>query len=388
MTGWGEAGASARSPVLVIPESGSSVGESGWRALFEHAPIGKAVVAPDGRWLLVNPALCELTGYRAEQLLAGRFHDITHPDDLNVDQALLADCLAGQRDRYEIDKRYLRADGTLIWVTLSVSLVRDTDRRPLYFIAQMRDVTESIAAKQRLEEALAVSEAAVRALQDVDELKTRLLSVTNHELRTPLTSILGFAKTLDLRWDEIDDTRRRSGVTAIHQQARRLRDLIDDLLLLSAHQAGTLLWEPAAVPPDELADNLRARHPDVDVRVRGTGALQIDPDQIHGMVDRLISNARRHGAAPIVVTINAEPGRPLIAVEDSGPGVPAEFEPMLFGLFEQADNSLTRAAEGAGLGLAAVAALAGVAGATVSYEARTPTGARFTLGLPAAAAAA
>jgi PAS domain S-box-containing protein len=121
--------------------------ESRFRGAFDNAPFGMALVSPEGRWLKVNAALCEMTGYRETSLLLRSFQDITHPDDLDDDLALAADVLAGRRRSYQLEKRYLHAHGGLVWVRLSVALVRDEAGAPLYFISQIEDVTERRVAR-------------------------------------------------------------------------------------------------------------------------------------------------------------------------------------------------------------------------------------------------
>ena len=112
------------------------------RLAFDHAPIGMAIMSPAGRWLRVNRALCEMTGYTEEQLLARTCREITHPDDLDADLGPVRRILAGEIRSFEIDKRYLRADGSVLWTLLSVSLVRDGDGEPRYFISQIQDISE------------------------------------------------------------------------------------------------------------------------------------------------------------------------------------------------------------------------------------------------------
>ena len=119
---------------------------------FEEAPIGIALVAPDGRWLRVNRAVCAITGYSEAELLAGRFQDITHPDDLEDDLALVAQVLSGQRRTYQLEKRYLRKGGGTVWVRLSVSLVRDDSGEPMQFISQIEDITERRRMREELEQ--------------------------------------------------------------------------------------------------------------------------------------------------------------------------------------------------------------------------------------------
>src|SRR4051794_18220322 len=117
---------------------------------FERAPIGMALVAPDGRWLRVNAALCELTGRSEFNLLAGSFQDITHPEDLEPDLALLGMVLSGVSEGYRIEKRYIRPDGQHVWVLLAVSLVRDSAGKPKLCISQMVDITDRKQAEAQL----------------------------------------------------------------------------------------------------------------------------------------------------------------------------------------------------------------------------------------------
>ena len=136
---------------------------------FNNAPIGITLVSPEGRFLQVNPALCRLVGYSAEELLATRFQALTHPDDLETDLMLLREVLAGARQTYQMEKRYFHKRGHIVWIMLSVSLVRDADRQPLYFISQIEDISERKVAEERLAaqaQVLAHERDLMRALMD------------------------------------------------------------------------------------------------------------------------------------------------------------------------------------------------------------------------------
>jgi diguanylate cyclase (GGDEF)-like protein/PAS domain S-box-containing protein len=110
-----------------------------------------ALVAPDGRFLKVNRALCRICGYDETELLAIDFQQITDPDHLQSDLALLQAVLRGERTDYRIEKRYIRKDGRQVWVELSVSLVRDDDGAPLYFVSQIQDIDDKKALLAELE---------------------------------------------------------------------------------------------------------------------------------------------------------------------------------------------------------------------------------------------
>ena len=129
---------------------------------FQDAAIGMALVRTDGHWLQVNRALCDLVGYTEQELLATNFQAITHPDDLATDLAYVTQLLAGEIPTYHMEKRYLHKLGEIVWIQLNVSLIRDVDGHPLYFIAQIQNVTE----RHRVTAELRESEARLQAILD------------------------------------------------------------------------------------------------------------------------------------------------------------------------------------------------------------------------------
>jgi PAS domain S-box-containing protein len=143
--------AGAVSDVTSEHELEEQLGES--RARFERAfadaPVGMAIVSLDERFLAVNDALCRILGYPAARLLELSVPDVTHPDDLAAEAARKAD-LAGGAASFEMEKRYLRADGSVVWGALSVSVVRDPAGQPRYLIGQLEDVTERHEALEAL----------------------------------------------------------------------------------------------------------------------------------------------------------------------------------------------------------------------------------------------
>lgn len=120
--------------------------EEQFRLAMQNAPIGMALVGLDYRFETVNPALCDLVGYSESELTALTFPDITHPDDLDADERNVKDLLAGRISDYRMEKRYLHADGSTVWVLLAVSLVRTAGGEPLRFVSQIMDITESHAS--------------------------------------------------------------------------------------------------------------------------------------------------------------------------------------------------------------------------------------------------
>ncbi len=125
-------------------------GDQLWRLTLQHSPVGMSLVGTDGRLVAVNEAFCQMIGYDEETLQSLTFQEITHPDDLDEDLELLHETLAGTRTSYRLVKRYLHADGHVVWGDLSVALLRQADGTPIHFISQILDVTEQFEYRQRL----------------------------------------------------------------------------------------------------------------------------------------------------------------------------------------------------------------------------------------------
>ncbi len=126
-----------------------------WRLTMEHSPVGMALLGLDGHLLMVNRALCDFSGYDAHSLLQRGFQELTHPDDRDASRELFGRTVAGVTDSHRIKKRYVHADGHVIWGVVSASLVRDRDGHPLHVVVQILDVTEQHEHQERLDAARA-----------------------------------------------------------------------------------------------------------------------------------------------------------------------------------------------------------------------------------------
>ena len=121
-----------------------------FKATFEQVAVGMAHVAPDGKWLRVNQRLCDIVGYTHNEMLSLTFQDITYPEDLDVDLRHVAHLLSGESNTYSMEKRYFHKDGSIVWINLTVSLVRDESGRPKHFISVIEDITERKQAEGEL----------------------------------------------------------------------------------------------------------------------------------------------------------------------------------------------------------------------------------------------
>jgi PAS domain S-box-containing protein len=126
--------------------------EARFRATFDNAAVGIAHICPDGQWLRVNGALCRILGYPVDELLTKSFQDVTYPDDLANDLAQVELMREGKIERYDVDKRYLRKDGTIFWARKTVGCVRKGDGSIDYFVTVIEDISARKQAEKELHE--------------------------------------------------------------------------------------------------------------------------------------------------------------------------------------------------------------------------------------------
>jgi diguanylate cyclase (GGDEF)-like protein/PAS domain S-box-containing protein len=278
--------------------------------VFERAPIGTGLMDLDGRWTLVNRALCEITGYTSEELIGCRFAEITHAEDVDNDAAQHAQLLAGAIPAFQVEKRYVSAAGETLSAILSISLVRDEQSEPLHFIAQLQDISE----RKRLEEHL-------RHLADHDPLTgLRNRRLFEHDLRQQVARCQRYGEqaavmVVDLdRFKAINDEYgHKIGDDALRAIAmaltRRLRET-DLVARLGGDEFAVLLphadKQGAALVADGLARTIAACsidvgdavvHPAGSVGVAMIGQQTTSAEQALVDADRAMYAAKRARAA-------------------------------------------------------------------------------------------
>lgn len=216
--------------------------EERFRFAMHYSSVGTALVAPDGRWLGVNPALCDIIGYTEEELLNGDVQSMTHPDDLNADSAQVAQMLARKINAYQANKRYVRKDGRVVWTQISGSLVWLQSGQPQYFIYQIQDITDRI----RAEEALRVSEERFRSIAEAtQEWIWEIDSLGVYTFCSPAVEVILGLKPADLLGksclDMVAPSTRAALADLLRRSANEKRGWRDQVLHLR-HAKGGIRW--------------------------------------------------------------------------------------------------------------------------------------------------
>lgn len=172
-------------------EMGNTAGvlnEELFENIFNYAVGGIAIISTKGEWIRINDSIVSQLGYSKEELYKKTFQDITHRDDLSKDLNLMGALLRDEISNYEIEKRYFHKNGTVIWALLSVSLIRDSNGTPKYFISQIRDISQQKKDREELEVMLNVT-------KEQNSKLSNFADIITHNLRTHssnLTALMGF----------------------------------------------------------------------------------------------------------------------------------------------------------------------------------------------------
>jgi PAS domain S-box-containing protein len=354
--------------------------EQRFRLAMTNAPIGMALVGLDGSWVEVNDRLCQILGRPRDELLAMSFQDITHPDDLDTDLGYADQLLAGEIRHYEMEKRYLDPSGGVVWALLSGSLVRDDVGDPLYFIAQIMDISIRKRALLALERTSGELERSNADLQ-------RYAAVAAHDLRSPLATIAGSLQLLEDRHAAVLDETGREVLDIAQRITEQMTETVDALLTLSRVGADDLELETVDIGAlvDEVVASIGAalEEAGVDLQVRPLPSQRGDRAQLRLLFQNLMTNALkfRDPSRPLVVVVDAErePSGWRFTITDNGRGFDPDDREVIFEPFARTKDGHNVGA--AGIGLATCRRIVERHGGTMSAES-TGTGARFSFTLP------
>lgn len=355
-----------------------------FQAIFESAGIGMALADTSGRIRQSNSALQKMLGYTAEELGSMLFTAVTHPDDVPMDHDLYAELVAGERDEYQIEKRYRRKDGEILWGRLTCSLVRDGRGGPRLAIQLVENITERRWAEAeitRLNQGLErrAAELAI-ANQELDSFSYSV----SHDLRAPLASIGQLTRAMLQDGETQNPTEVQRYVGLIHENTLAMSRLIEDLLhfaRMSRQPLNKLTVQPAELVRQVLTD-LQSAQPAraVEIVIGDLPPCEADPALLAQVWVNLLSNALKFTGKcdkpRIEIGCEACDGADRVYyVRDNGVGFDMKQADRLFGVFQRlhAEEDYP----GTGVGLAIVERIVRRHGGRVWAEGKPGEGASF-----------
>lgn len=354
-------------------------GEARWRAIFEHGGMGIAMLDAEGRILRANTALNLLCGFGVLDDLTGRMWDSLFTDAPPMKQ------LAGGRMPYTGRHRLHCRCGTIRWVDLTLTVVRQSDDHAAFIIAMLTDVTDAHQAELERDRHQ-------RELERANRHKSRFIASASHDIRQPLQAMTILSHLLD---ENSLDTHNREIVTRIREAILNLGDMVGSLLDLSKLDAGLVVPEMTTVSlnrvvkvvEEEFLPVAQAKGLCLKVNIDGGICVHTDRHLLMRVLRNLVANAVRYTErGEIQVLVRREGAMAAIEVADTGIGIPESEFRRIFEEFQQVNGRARKNTEGLGLGLAIVDHLVHLLGIRIAVDSQLDIGTAFTLWVPLAEA--
>ena len=359
--------------------------EERFRKIFEESPISIVMTGKDLGIIRANSAFCKMLGYKEDELKTITLKDFTHPDYIAGDDISLLRLVAEEIPVYHTENRYIRKDGSVIWGSATISIIRNNNDEIQYFLAMIEDITlrkmaeaELIAAKEKAEES--------------DRLKTAFLHNVSHEIRTPMNAIIGFSALLNE--PDTPESDRHQFIDIIFQSGSQLLSIINDIVDLANIESGQVKLNIKEMnlnsslmildeqfgykeKPDIISINLDTGLPDEQAMIL------TDSTKLIQILSNLINNAfkfTREGRIDFGYAL--KDGSLEFFVKDTGIGIPPEHHEKIFERFFQVDNLVSRKFGGTGLGLSICKAYVELLGGKIWLTSNPGKGSDFRFTIP------
>ncbi|HEU4551491.1 MAG TPA: PAS domain S-box protein, partial [Chitinophaga sp.] len=342
--------------------------EERFRAIVSQSTAGIYHADLDGRLLFTNNKFCELTGYTEAELAGKTVWELTHTDDLELNQELFRRLIA-EGAPFEIEKRFVHKNGTPVWTAVSVAPIRNHAGSPRSVVAVVLDITERKALEQQKED---------------------FIGIASHELKTPVTSIKAYAEVLQEMFEEAEDHQSAALMEKLDVQIDRMTELINMLLDTTKIAEGKLVLHPEVFDLNKLikeqAEQLKylSKKHKVILKLGKIHSITADREHISQVLTNLISNAIKYspqGGDVIITTKEADEGVRL-SVQDFGIGIPQALIDRVFDRFFRVGNLERQTFPGMGLGLYITAGIVQRHGGIISVNSREGEGTVFHVTLP------
>jgi hypothetical protein len=359
--------------------------EEKFRKIFQESPISMLMTGKDFRILKANSTFCDLIGYDEDNLKQFTFRNFTHPEHIIGDELAMLKLIAGEIPVYKCEKRYIRKDGTVLWASTTVSIIRDSNDEVQFFLVMIEDIT---SRKKAEEELIASKEKA----EESDRLKTAFLHNVSHEIRTPMNAIIGFSSLL--KDFDLSDQEKNQYIEIIFQSGGQLLSIINDIVDIANVESGQARVKLADFNlnsalkslNEQFSMNCKQKNINLNLSLPvkdEESFIKSDNTKLIQILSNLINNAikfTKDGRINFGYNIR---GKFLeFFVEDTGIGISYEHQLRIFDRFYQVDSAVSRQYSGTGLGLSICKGYVELLGGVIEVKSESGEGTKFIFSIP------
>ncbi|WP_404786803.1 PAS domain S-box protein [Altericista sp. CCNU0014] len=357
-------------------------------AALSHAVEGISRLDLQGQYRMVNQSYASTVGYQPEEMIGMEWPRTVHPDDLGKLMAAYEKMLS--TGKVEVEAKGIRKDGSLFHKQVVMVATYDKQQQLTGHYCFMKDISERVRHEIMRKQAEAEILKSLAKERELNDLKTRFVSMVSHEYRTPLATMLSSLELLDHYGHRSTEQEKQEYFQQIRTAIQRMTTLLNDVLTLNKSETGNLICNP--VPLDlkqfcqdlvsELQRNIKTEH-NISLIVEDQ-CLQVQMDEklLRHIFSNLILNAVKYWpqGGTIRFEVRCQDRAAIFCVEDRGIGIPSESIQNLFQPFFRAENVSNIA--GTGLGLSIVKRLVEVQGGSISVESQVGSGTKFVVTIP------
>ncbi|MBW4574903.1 MAG: PAS domain S-box protein [Aphanothece sp. CMT-3BRIN-NPC111] len=352
-----------------------------FRRLVESNVIGITVAGTSGEIIDANDAFLDMVGYTQEDLQAGRIRwdEMTPPEYQHLDRERVQEILSSGFFT-ALEKEYICKDGSRVSVQLGGALLEESQQTMICFVLDISDRKRAEAETQK----------SLAREREINELKSRFVSMVSHEFRNPLNLISGFVQLLERQGNQLSLDRKAEFFKRIYDAISKMRKLLEDVLIFGKTESANLAFNPAPleIVPfcQKLIEDIKLSSPANSTLIfTQAGECQIvecDSTLLSYILTNLLSNAIKYSAAdsPVHLHLCCQDGAVTLQVKDEGIGIPQEAQEHLFEAFYRANN--VDSIPGTGIGLSIVKQAVNLHGGTIDVVSEVNVGTTFTVTMP------
>ncbi len=353
-----------------------------WADIFQHTTQGLVIITPGTKFLeLFNPAFAKIHGYTVEELTNRPFFNIIAPECIpevleHINQSI-------SKDYYSLETQHIRKNGTAFPALVEIKNVRDEQGEISYSIVNVQDITHRKQAETEILNSL-------QKATELNELKSRFISMTSHEFRTPLTTILSSTELLQYYSHKLPESEKQDLFQHIEAAIKRMTQLLEDVLVINKGEAGKLEFNPAPINLENFCHQLIAemqlnagnKHKIIFTQTGKCLNAVMDEKLLCHILTNLLSNALKYSCdgKDVEFELSCQNQQATFKIKDYGIGIPSEANPQLFESFQRAKN--VGNIQGTGLGLFITKKMVDLHQGSINFISEIGIGTTFTVNLP------